>query len=463
MLVGSQASTPPSNARVARRGLGAVRRWVLRRRARTRGWTVRSRWLAELHGVYLMARASVSLVNKQKRLESLLVAARRVENPMGRRALRGMLHPHLSTSGASVWRSEQIGWKRYQETFGKIGQKALTTSLLLKVPGPNGEKGVLYSSFEYNWMRIVAHHDAERFFKKYFLVGASSWSPPDYTAFANLAGLSRDPVFIGISNIHDLETYKLFEPTIQAVPLMACDWIDPSRYVPKPFREREIDILMVANWLPFKRHWLLFEALRRMDSRLRVVLIGRNGGGRTEASIRAEANAFGVRQDIEYLTNIPADEVMHYQCNAKVATLLSDREGSCVAVAECLFADTPVAMMRDAHVGAKAHINDQTGALMSRHEVATNLNRLLERPDELQPRMWAENNISCQESSRRLNEQLKNYSIAAGLPWVTDITPLQWQYVPAYLDERDEIAMRDGVVQLREEFDIELTKFTYRR
>jgi glycosyltransferase involved in cell wall biosynthesis len=310
-------------------------------------------------------------------------------------------------------------------------------------------------------MRLVANHDATKFFEKYLLVGASSWSPPDYAAFANLAGLSKDSVFMGISNTADLLNYRLFEPVIRAVPLMACDWINPDLYAPRPQRDREIDILMVANWLPFKRHWLLFEALRRMDPKLRVVLIGRNGAGRTEADIRREARSFGVRQDLELLTNISVDEVTAYQCNSRVATVLSDREGSCVAVTECMFANTPVAMMQDAHVGSKAHINSQTGVLMRRGQIHSALDALLERADSLRPREWAMANISCRTSSSLLNDLLRAYCLSARQPWTRDILPLQWRYVPAYLSQADEQAMQGGITRLRAEHGIALTRFVY--
>jgi glycosyltransferase involved in cell wall biosynthesis len=310
-------------------------------------------------------------------------------------------------------------------------------------------------------MRLIANHDAARFFEQYFLVGATSWSPPDYASFANLAGLSKDPIFMGLSNTADLRNYRLLEPVIRAVPLMACDWINPDLYVPRPLRDREIDILMVANWLPFKRHWLLFEALRRMDPTLRVVLIGRNGDGRTESTIRDEARSFGVRQDLELLTNIDIEQVTAYQCNSRIATLLSDREGSCVAVTECMFANTPVAMMQDSHVGSKAHVNEQTGVLMRRGQVDTALNTLLERCESLAPRQWAVENITCHRSSRILNDSLRDYCLSVGQPWTRDIMPLQWRYVPAYLTDADERAMQGGIARLRAEHGITLTRFVY--
>jgi glycosyltransferase involved in cell wall biosynthesis len=311
-------------------------------------------------------------------------------------------------------------------------------------------------------MRLLAHHDARRFFERYLLVGASSWSPPDYAVFANFAGLSEDPLFIGISNVADLETYAVMAPTVQAVPLMACDWVDASMYAPKPRAERSIDLLMVAHWAPFKRHWLLFEALRKLPRDLRIVLIGRDAEGRTERELRAEARAFGVRQDLEVVKNVSIEEVAAYQCDAKVAVQLSQREGSCVAVTEAMFADTPVAMMRDAHVGAKAHVNAETGRLFSRSELPHGLARMLEGDVPHSPRRWALANITAQRSSERLNTQLRDHELRAGRPWTSDVAPLCWRYVPDYLDPADRARLAPGVDELKQEHGVQLVPFVFR-
>ena len=435
----------------------------LRRRLRARSHDrINTNWIvSELVALALIVRAH--LASGPRRLASLLTACRRATTSPLRRHIASQLRPHLEGEAASVWREQKIGWRRYDESFGGLKKKALTTSLLLKAPGPNGEKGVLYSSFEYNWMRLVAHHDARAFFARYYLVGASSWSPTDYAAFANLAGLSPDPVFIGISNVADVEGYKVMRPVIEALPLMACDWINPAFYEPKPHASREIDILMVANWLPFKRHWLLFEALKRMRRDLRVVLIGRNAPGRTVKELGEEARSFGVRQEIEFLTNVSIDDVTAHQCNARISTLFSRREGSCVAPAECFFADTPVAMMRDGHVGSKAHINPRTGILVERAGLARRLEHFLEESASYAPREWALQHITCHQSSARLNEQLRAHALGAGQPWTGDITALCWRYVPSYVDPADEARMAPAVEQLRAEHGVELVKFAGER
>lgn len=437
-----------------------MRGWLQRSRVRAAARNyqriARNPFLSELAGAALLARYLLWRGSGAERIRPLLVAGRRLRTRPLRAVTRRLMQPWLRPESLEQVRSQRVGWDYYTGGFGGLGAPGLASSLVLKAPGPNGEKGVLYSSFEYNWMRLIANYDARRFFKDYFLVGASSWSPPDYAAFASLSGLSSDPVFIGISNPVDVEHYRLFEPHVRAVPLLASDWINPDRFSPKPIREREIDILMVANWLRFKRHWLLFEALKRMDRRLRIVLIGRNGDGRTEREIRAELAAFGVRQEVELITDISIDEVFSHQCNAKVGAIFSRREGSCVAVAECLFADTPVAMMRDAHVGSKAYINEETGCITSRGRIAADLSRLLERPAPLAPRAWAVEHITCHRASRVLNEQLRAYSHSKGLPWTTDIASLEWHSAPRYADPASDERMKAAVEQLRTEYGIRL-------
>lgn len=407
--------------------------------------------------VFLLAsRLPVSL----KRRQSLVVlATRRLESETLQKLGRWALSPWLEEKKADSWRQNQIGWARYTGSFADIRKNPeLTTSLLLKNPGPHGEKGVIYSSFEFNWMKIVANHDARRLLKDYYLVGASSWCPSDHAVLANLCGLSDDPIFVGISNQSDMQQYRMFAPWIEPVPILACDWVDPAVFNPLPHSNRTIDILMVAHWAYWKRHWLLFEALKHMRPDLNVVLIGREVQ-RGTADILAEAEAFGVRQRLTVLQNLEVEEVARHQCNARISLALSKREGSCVAVTEALFANTPVGIMEDAHIGAKAYINAQTGRILTPGRMSHTLEEMLETSGEYSARSWAENHISAQSSSDKLNCLLKQQSLRSGRPWTTDITPMCWRYVPSYLDRQDKERMMPGREKLRKEYGIELKDF----
>jgi hypothetical protein len=416
--------------------------------------------LSEVLGAALIARASLPFTSDVTRLDALLQACRRSGHRGARRRIERMLRPFVAGGSSAVSRQHHVGWQRYYGEFGNLDdERALTTSLVLKAPRPGGEKGVLYCSFEYNWMRLLAHYDAAAILSDYYLVGASSWSPTDYASIAGFAGLSEDPIYVGVSNQADVERIALMRPVAVPLDIMASDWIDPTCFQPKPHRSRSIDLLMVANWSRVKRHWILFEALRRMPRHLRVVLVGRNANGRTEREIRDEAKLFGAPQDLELHTNLEIDEVYALQCDARVSAIFTEREGSCVATAESLFADSPVAMMEEAHIGSKAYVNDKTGILVRREGLARTLQKFIEESSRYTPRAWAVANIPCTRTSQRLNAILRARSLATGRPWTEDIAPMCWRYVPAYVNAADEARLLPAVEELKQKYGLTIDKF----
>ena len=363
------------------------------------------------------------------------------------RSLERQLAPWLRPERATIWREKRIGWARYRK---QIASETLTKSLILKAPGADSEKGVLYVSFEYNWLRLLQHFDLRRLLDEYFLVGASSWSPPDFPAHWALAHAGPDPVFMQISNPSDMELYARFNHNIRPIPIMASDWINPDFYEPKPHGQREIDILMVAGWSHVKRHWLLFRALRRMPRHLRVVLIGQDADGRTADDVFREAKAFGVSDRIQMIQDASIDEVTKHQCNSKTSIILSAREGSCVVVAESLFADAPVAMMQNAQVGSRSYINAQTGVLLSAHTMHTQLSEMMGRSALFSARTWALANITSARTTEKLNDLLRDYSRERGLPWTCDIVPMCWRPDPIYARAADNERLQSAYATLQE-------------
>src|SRR5256885_3842262 len=58
------------------------------------------------------------------------------------------------------------------------------------------------------------------------------------------------------------------------LPLLASSWVDPDDFVPHLGQPKEYDLVMLAHFDPVKRHWLLFEALRKLPRSVRVLLMG---------------------------------------------------------------------------------------------------------------------------------------------------------------------------------------------
>ncbi len=344
------------------------------------------------------------------------------------------------------------------EPRGDHQPEFLSTGLILKAPGVAGEKGVLFLAMEGDLSPLVRSVRGTTFFEEYDVVALSSWSPPNLALFAGLAGLSRDPFFIGISNIGDPGVYEMLEPVMRPIPLMACDWLNPAEFRPLAPAERDIDIVMVANCAEYKRHWLLFDALRNMPRDLHVVLIGGEMMGRTVEDLKQEARLSGVRQDLVFMGAIPINNVYERLARARVSLILSRREGACVAVTESFFANTPVGMMKDAHVGSRAYINEASGTLLTKRKMAKDLLAFLDSWEHFTPRSWAIEHIGCYHSSRRLNEILKDHALAKERPWSRDIAPFFWRYFhPHYLGTQQAGAIAAEISALQQRYGLRLS------
>lgn len=317
--------------------------------------------------------------------------------------------------------------------------RAISRSLVLKPSLSNGERGVLLVQFEYNWFRLLSQvGEWEEIEQRYDVIWGTSWSPTDFTLLDWILRRAKGPVIVLPSHQDDGARLAAFDARIRCPDVLsACDWLDPACFAPKPRDRREIDILMVANWAPFKRHFELFLALRQMPRALRVVLIGQPEARHTARRLRELGRSLGVPQELEIHERLPVDTVHQMQCNAKTALILSRREGSCVAAVEALFADTPLGMRADAHVGALAYVNEQTGMRFTPGKLARELPGFLERAPAFEPRRWAESHVTFALATEKLNAFVKSLSRERGLPWTRNLASIRWNPYPEFLGDDD--------------------------
>lgn len=335
---------------------------------------------------------------------------------------------------ASLWRDQRIGWSRYKID---VNNPVVTKGIVLKAPVSERERGVMLLSFEYNWPPLVLTRHRDELLGRYTIICSVSWSPTHFQTYWSLAHLPGANVQFMIANRADVATFQRLRTGTGVIPLHGCDWINPEDYQPRPRDQREIDILMIANWATFKRHWVLFKALRRIDRKLRIVLVGQPESGRTLDDVAREAELYGVRDRVKFVNSLPIDEVTALQCNSRVQLVLSRREGYCNCVAESFFADTPVGLVKGTHMGPAAYINDATGMFLDERHFAADLCRLLDTADQFHARDWAMRNISCYESTKRMNALLKEQALARGDAWTQDIAVLGWRPDPRYVRAED--------------------------
>lgn len=342
--------------------------------------------------------------------------------------------------------------ERYRQIYE--GDPVLSRSLILKPPGPDGEKGLLYVAFEYNLYRLLRGlANPAALLNRYDLVLSTSWSPTSYGLLEWALRIVPGTLYLEAGNPAEIAKLEAYHPRIRCVSTMPCEWIHPDHFTPQPHASRAYDILMVANWAPFKRHYELFAALAKLPASLKVALIGQKEAGRTAQNIIATARDLGAKQELEVFESLPIQKVREIQCDSKTAVLMSRREGSCVAAMEALFANTPLGMRADAHVGSRKYVNEHTGRLLNpRRGMHRELAALLEAAPHLKPRQWAVGHLSCHQAISRLNNELKQHAIQEGRRWTRDLAAMCWNPYPGYVREEDWQELRPLHEGLHSEF-----------
>jgi glycosyltransferase involved in cell wall biosynthesis len=317
----------------------------------------------------------------------------------------------------------------------------LPKGILLKPPVSPVEKGLLYLTFEDHWLRLLQSGQVPAIARRYDLLLGPSSSPPPSPELLLLLRLWPGRLFSLLSNFKDASLLRLLSPKLTPVPLLASHWVDPDAYAPHLDGPKDYDIAMLAHFDPVKRHWLFFEALRKLPRRFRVLLMGVPLGGRTEKDLLAEARTFGVQDRFDLVLRPSRDALMAGLARARTSLIFSRQEGACIAVAESLFADTPVGLFRNARIGSKAFINGRTGVLLRRRGLAEQLQRFVETAQEYRPREWALGHISCHVSRRVLDRVLQQAAHRDEVPWTRNVLPFAENLVPAYLSAEVEAEM----------------------
>lgn len=382
------------------------------------------------HGLAWLA----ALSRRPLRRLALLTRAARVSPRRRLWQLKPALEAELARLDATALDWRELG-------SGPVPRSDLPKGILLKPPVSPREKGVLLLTFEDQWMRLLRSGQAPAIARRYDLILGPSSSPPPDVELLLMARLWPGRLYTLLSNFKDASLMRLLSPRLVPVPLLASHWVNPDAFAPYASQAKDHDLVMLAHFDPVKRHWLLFEALRRLPRRFRVLLLGVPLGPHTEEKFRAEARAFGVQDRFDLHVRPSRAEVMAGLARSRVSLVFSRQEGSCIAVAEALFAGTPVGLFKNARIGSRAFINDQTGMLLERRGLAAQLQRFVESAGSYRPREWAVANISCHNARVVLNGFLRQAAERDGDLWTRDVLPVAKDLVPSYVSAADEAAM----------------------
>lgn len=316
--------------------------------------------------------------------------------------------------------------------------------------GPK-EKGVLLLNYDETIDTFFALFDLEKLAHDYrIVVEPSAWGYQQPRIHL-LRGLDTD-VVVQSQYKPDFEYIKSLGGALHPIRLGAGDWADPELFCSGYMEEKHYDLVMIANWLKWKRHKLLFQAMRNLGARIgRVALIGYPLEGRTSDEIRALAQKFEVAEKIDIFENVSMSEVSNILRRAKVGVLLSKKEGANRGIYECFFSDVPV-ILTNSNIGVnRDHLNEQTGKLVSDKDLPIVIEKMIQEVKRYKPRDWAIKNTGCTHSSKALNTFIRNIALAQYEEWTCDIFPKKNIPVPFYLNS-DPIAIADREIAKLENY-----------
>lgn len=314
---------------------------------------------------------------------------------------------------------EHLVRMRYPKNVDDPGRQG--DLLVLKPYRGENEKGVLFIQYDEGVKRFTSLFDLTRVARHYRLVVEPSTSSYQNVMFFLLYGLDTDVVFEAQFQ-EDFEYIESVGANFHPIRLGAGDWADPELFTDGSETEKKYDLLMIANWLKWKRHELLFECLAEMKHMVhKVAVIGYPIDGRTLVDIRKEAGTHGVEHLVDFFEKISPENVRQIVQQAKVGVLLSKEEGANRGIYECFFSNVPVVLTAENRGVNRDHINKQTGVLASDEELVNVLMNMVINHQQFGPRPWALNNTGYHNSTRKLNVFLRHLAERAGEDWRSDI------------------------------------------
>jgi glycosyltransferase involved in cell wall biosynthesis len=295
-------------------------------------------------------------------------------------------------------------------------------AMVLKSPRAN-EKGVLVLEYNYIFPVFAKFFNIEEIARRYHLVLEPTWS-----GYCTLEVLSycqySFPVFVQAFEPRDAELLTGMKSNLIPVPTSTNWWVDHRMFRPIPRTTRDIDVVMIAAWAPYKRHHRFFRALaklRQQGNRLRVLLLGYQIHLKKE-DILEQACYYGVLDQVEIHEKVPYHEVNEHLNRAKVNIIWSRKEGVNRAIVEGMFAGVPCLVRAGFNYGHHyEYINERTGCFASEYDLPAKLLGLIRNHARFSPRDWVMANMSCQRATEILAQRIRSQAIIGGETWTESL------------------------------------------
>ena len=360
-----------------------------------------------------------------------------------RRAAPGRRHRLIRTWDRYVERlsPEPHTIRFFQEPRRLLGSLAI----VLKSPGP-AERGVVLMNYSHIFPLFARLFDVEQVARKYHIVLEPSWSgycTPEVLCYARY----DFPIFAEAYEPRDAEFLRQLDANLVPVPTSTNWWVDHRLFRPRPEVHKDADVIMVASWAAFKRHYRLFAALRALRKQghaLRVILLG-YPCGMTRDDIGLQAKYYGVHDQLEVREGVPHEEVAIHLNRARVNMIWSRKEGVNRAIIEGMFAGIPCLVRQGFNYGHPyAYINSQTGCFASEADLPEKLLWMVENHHQFSPRDYVLATMSPQRATDILAGVIQQSAQRMGERWTDGLAvKVNRLHDMTYWDEQDRERFRE--------------------
>lgn len=290
--------------------------------------------------------------------------------------------------------------------------------LVLKSSSEN-EKGVIYLYYSYIYPLFLRLFDVNEIEKKYYIVIEPSW-----TGYCDINILCmtrlKNPVVVGSIEPYDSKFVNDLDKNLIAAEFSGNTWIDPRKFFPIPGAVKKYDLIYIASWGSYKRHWALFKALQKLKSEgysLRVALVG-YAIDLTKNDIERLARESDIFSSISIFENVNQETINELLNESKVNLLWSRREGVNRAIIEGMAADIPCIIRKGFNYGHNYHyVNNKTGIFSDDRDLCKNILKMLENTEKYSPRAYIKDRMTPEFSTSVINNVLKNIAERNGEQW----------------------------------------------
>ena len=313
------------------------------------------------------------------------------------------------------------GFDRLQKK-GQKNYKVRHFCQVLKAPAGENEKGVL-RIFSMPYLFDSLQH-LRQLSRKYLLIVEPPWGVVFRHTWLRKFSVLEDPTIFGVNSAEDI---SFLGSQAHAVPysLAHGDYMSDSLEV-KPSRIKEFDIVFNATFdeMKRKRHELMLELLNHpLLKDLRALFLGRGQEVKVE-HFRNQVKRQGLQHRVTVMANLLRENVPTQLSRCKMGVHLSLNENGCRSIYEYFRSDLPC-VVSSSMAGINLGIfNPQTGMAVTDQELPEAIAFALDHLDHFTPRHWFLENSGSSNSSRRLNQFLRQLFEKLGYQWRTDIVPL---------------------------------------